>query len=290
MIENCITKETKFFEFNCESLIEFNTNDIDKFNSIAKKISEETGVPKDLIYQAPHFFYINRWHKINGEWYFYKNDGYDFHFVNELLGEIISEYFGLETVKYQVAKFQIGNKKEYGLISKNFCNKDYTYKRVWDYGFPQSDNLNILENIRDICQSNEEYLILLDDLKKFFIRDFYTSQLDRSGNNFLFKVMPSGIRLAPLYDYENAFESIQLQIYRNQIATINIANKETQNILKNDEKLQQLLYYIMKIDIVNLINEMENRHKILVPLDMKEYYQNHDSEIKSLILKNNLII
>lgn len=289
MIENCITKETKIFEIKCKSLIEFNTSDINKFNIISKKISEETGVPKELIYQAPHFFYINHWHKINGEWYFYKSDGYDFHFVNELLDEMISKYFDLETINYQVAKLQVGNKKEYGLISKNFCNKQYTYKRSWDYNLPTSENLDILQNIRDICKSNEEYLFLLNDLKKFFIRDFYTSQLDRSGNNFLFKVTPSGIRLAPLYDYENAFESIELQIYRNQIATINITDKQTKNILRNDSKLQELLYAITNIDINNLISEVEDKHKIIVPLDIKNYYQNHDLEIKKLILNNKLI-
>lgn len=290
MIEKCITDKTKLFEIKTNNLIQFNTTDVDKFNFIAKKISVETGVPQKLIYTAPHFFFINHWHKIDGEWYFYKSDGYDFHFVNELLGEIISEFFGLDTIHYKVAKLSVeGMKDEYGLVSKNFCDINYTYKRVWDYGFAPRRDLSILENIRSICQSEEEYLLLLEDLKKFFIRDFYASQLDRTGNNFLFKITPEGIRLAPLYDYENSFESIDQQIYRNQIAEINIANRETQSLLKNDIKFQELLHLIMQADMLSFINEVEDRHKVLVPSDNKEYYKKRDTEIKRLILENKLI-
>lgn len=290
MIEKCITNKTKFFEIKVDNLIQFNTSDVDRFNCIAKKISEETGVPKELIYTAPYFFFINHWHKIDGEWYFYKSDGYDVHFVNELLGEVISEFFGLDTVHYNVAKLSVqGMKDEYGLVSKNFCDAKYTYKRVWDYGLPPRNDLSVLENVRSICQSEEEYLLLLDDLKKFFIRDFYTSQLDRSGNNFLFKITPNGIRLAPLYDYENSFESIKPQIYRNQIAQIDIEDSEIQSLLKNDLKFQELLHLIMQADMLSFIDEVEDRHKILVSSDDKEYYKKSDEEIKQLILMNKLI-
>lgn len=290
MIAKCITDKTKLFEIKTNNLIQFNTTDVDKFNIIAKKISVETGVPQELIYTAPYFFFINHWHKIDGEWYFYKSDGYDFHFVNELLGEIISEFFGLDTIHYKVAKLSVeGMEDEYGLVSKNFCNIKYTYKRCWDFGFEPRRDLSILKNIKNICHSEEEYQLLLNDLKKFFIRDFYTSQLDRSGNNFLFKITPEGIRLAPLYDYENSFESIDQQIYRNQIAEINIANRETQILLKNDIKFQELLHLIMQADMLSFINEVEDRHKVLVPSDDKEYYKKRDTKIKKLILENKLI-
>lgn len=189
MIERYITDKTKIFEIKTDKLIKFNMTDTDKFNELAKKISKETGVPKDFIYTAPYFFFIDHWHKIDGKWYFYKSDGCDFHFINELLGEVISEFFGLDTIHYHVAKLSVKDmKEEYGLVSQNFCNINNTYKSVWDYGFTTRGDLNILENIRTICQSEKEYLLLLDDLKKFFIRDFYTSQIDRIGNNFLFKI------------------------------------------------------------------------------------------------------
>lgn len=290
MIEKCITDKTKIFEIKTNSLIEFNTTDVDKFNVIAKKISEETGVPQDLIYTAPYFFFINHWHKIDGEWFFYKSNGSNFHFINELLGEVITNFFGLDTIHYKIAKLNVeGNKGEYGLISKNFCEIGNTYKTVWDYGFAPRKDLCVLENIRNICQSEKEYLLLLEDLKKFFIRDFYVSQSDRTGNNFLFKITSDGIRLAPLYDYEYSFESIKPHIYRNQIAQVNITNSETQSLFRKDLKFQELLYLIMRADMQSFINEVEDKHKILVPSEYKELYKKHDTKIKRLVLENKLI-
>ena len=67
-------------------------------------------------------------------------------------------------------------------------------------------------------------MLLLRDLKKLFIRDFYVCQLDRNGYNFIFKETTNSIRLAPLYNYENSFESCTLEKYRNQIGEINLLN------------------------------------------------------------------
>ena len=125
MIERCFNDETKIFPIKVDGLIKFNKVDVDKFNLMAKNISKETEVPKELIYTAPYFFFIDKWFKIDNQWYFYKSDGCDFHFINELLGEIISEYFDLETVHYNIAQLCINSEtKGYGVVSKNFCNPE----------------------------------------------------------------------------------------------------------------------------------------------------------------------
>ncbi len=285
MIKKYITSKTRPFEIITDSLTQVNINNENIFNAAAKKISEETGVPQSIIMRA----YINNWYKIKGEWYYYKGDGYDVHFINELLGEVISEFFGLDTIHYNVAKLIVKDRKdEYGLVSKNFCDPNYIYKGVWDYGFPSRTDLSILENIRSICQSEEEYLLLLNDLKTFFMRDFYTSQLDRRWNNFLFKITPKGVRLAPLYDYEDSFEYMGSR-YTNQIAQIDIENSETQSLLRNDPKFQELIYLIMQANILAFIKEVEERHRILIPSEDKEYYKECETERKRLILENRLI-
>lgn len=290
MIERCFKNETKIFQIKVDGLIKFNEVDVDKFNLIAKNISKETGVPKELIYTAPYFFFIDRWHKIDNQWYFYKSDGYDFHFINELLGEIISEYFGLETVHYKIAQLCVNGKNQgYGVVSKNFCNPESTYKSAWDYGFNPTSDLSILQKIRDICSTEKEYLILLNDMKKFFIRDFYVSQLDRTGNNFLFKIDTNGIRLAPLYDYENSFEAIDKYKYRNQIGELDITNPDTRKILLTDDKFQELLNLLMGTNMSTFIELVEDRHKILVPNHIKDYYFKDDSLIKRLVLKHRII-
>lgn len=290
MIDKCIKEDTPIVEIEVDNLIEFNLVDTQKFNSIAESISLETGVPKELIYTAPSFFFINHWHKINDEWYFYKSDGCDIHFINELLGEVISEYFSLDTIHYHVAKLIKPDKSiEYGLVSKNFCDKDLVYKRSWDYNLMPKRNLDVLKDLRNICKSRKEYIVLLDDMKKFFIRDFHVSQKDRTGNNFLFKETKEGIRLAPLYDYEKSFDTLDLGIYRNQIGEINIYNSDIKQLLKKDKKFQELLHLLMDANIRNFIDTVEERHSILVLEDDKEYYEKYERELKKKIRENKLI-
>ena len=290
MIEKCITKETKPLIINVDNLIEYNKNNFDEFEVIAKRISDETGVPKNYVFHAPYYFFIDRWHKINGEWYFFKSDESDYHFIAELLGEIISEYFNLDTVHYQIGKLCIKDKYErYGVISKNFCDKNYVYKTAFNYKFEAKRDLSILEDIRKICPSNESYLLLLSDLKKFFIRDFYVSQGDRTGNNFMFKVGNDSIRLAPLYDYECSFGSYESFRYRNQIAEINLSCEETKNILLSDDEFQKLLNMIMEADMNRFTEEVEDRHHIIIDDRMKKFFNRHDNEMKCLLKERKII-
>jgi len=290
MIENCITNKTSFFEIHAEQLIKFNTEDVTKFDEIAKSIHEKTGVPQELIYTAPYFFFIDNWHEINGKWYFFKSDGYDFHFINELLGEVISEYFDLETVHYMVAKLCIKDKPEkLGLASENFCDPDSTYKRCWDFNLDPQNNFSVLGQLRPLCADHSNYLALLKDMKKFFIRDFYASQLDRTGNNFLFKITNGVIRLAPLYDYENSFEATSPEIYRNQIVSFDITNKNTQRLLKNDLKFQELLNKLIDANILEFLAKIEDKHQIIVPYRIKKYYFYYECQIKKLVLENRIL-
>lgn len=291
MIKNCITENTKIFTIEVDSLPELSEDKYDYYDKLSQDMSAEMGVPKELLFVAPHFFLINRWHKIDGKWYFYKSDGYDFHFVNELLGEVISEYFGLDTVHYQVAKRIVEGKEEYGLVSENFCSTDYLYTRTLDYNL-EGGNIHSLDKLIEICKSSEEFKLLLSDMKKFVIRDFYTSQLDRSGNNFLFKEKKDrseGKRLAPLYDYENSFESISPEIYRNQILRVNMKDPELPKFFKKDSEYQESLSRIRDVNIDKLIKAVEERHNILIPSDMKEYYRKSDKEKKDIIKTNRLV-
>ncbi len=291
MIKNCITENTKILTIEVDSLPELSEDKYDYYDKLSQEMSIEMGVPKELLFVAPHFFFINHWHKIDGKWYFYKSDGYDFHFVNELLGEVISEYFGLDTIHYQVAKRIVGGKEEYGLVSENFCSTDYLYTRTWDYNL-ECGNIHRLDELIEICKSPEEFKLLLSDMKKFVIRDFYTSQLDRSGNNFLFKEKKDkseGKRLAPLYDYENSFESISPEIYSNQILRVNMKDTELPKLFKKDPEYQENLSRIRDANMDELMKIVEERHNILIPSDMKEYYRESDKEKKDIIRANRLV-
>jgi len=292
MIENCITKNTQVFTIEVGSLPILSEDKYDYYDKLAQEMSDEMGIPKELLFVAPRFFFINRWHKIKDKWYFYKSDGYDFHFVNELLGEVISEYFGLDTVHYKVALLNVAGKRpEYGLVSENFCSPDYIYTRTWDYNLGVMDIFE-LDRLIDICNTHEEFKMLLSDMKKFIIRDFYASQMDRSGNNFLFREKKDGSegkRLAPLYDYENSFEASNPEVYRNQILYLDMLDPILPKYFKRDSEYQEILCKIREANIDKLIKTVEERHNILIPNHIKEYYRKKDKEKKDIIKTNKLI-
>lgn len=292
MIKKCLTENTPLFQIETDALLSLSEDKYAYYEELAQKMSMEMGVPKELLFEPPYFFFIDHWHKIDGKWYFYKSDGDEFHFINELLGEAISEYFELDTIHYKVASLKVANKDiEYGLASENFCSPENIYTRTWDYNLG-SGSIFELRKLLNICNSPEELKLLLSDMKKLIIRDFYTSQLDRSGNNFLFKQRKDGTegkRLASLYDYENSFESIYPEIYRNQIICLDMKDPHLPKFFTSDDEYQAILSKIRDININEIMKTIEDKHNILIPSDMKEYYQEKDKEKKEIIKSNKLV-
>ncbi len=293
MIKNCITDDTKMMTIEVDSLPELKKENYNYYDKVAEEMSAEMGVPKDLLINGERFFFINHWHKIDGKWYFFKSDDFDFHFINELLGEVISEYFGLETVHYQVGKLIVGNKEpRIGVVSENFCSTDYKYTRIFDYPNLCAGDIQYLESLRDICASDEEFKLLFYDFKKFMIRDFYTSQSDRTGNNFLFREKKDGSegkRLAELYDYENGFELYPRNFIYNALIYQNMEKPYLPKYFKKDAEYQEILSKIRDADMNAFIAQVEEKHGILIPKDIRETYIDCDKKKKEIIKNNRLV-
>lgn len=241
----------------------------------AKIISENTSIPIELIY-SKYRDYTNNWYEIDGKWYFYKGPLSTFHLNNELIGEEISKYFGLESVHYDIA-IKDGMK---GVISENFYRPNYKYKKPSDYNLT-SKKLDILKDIKKICKTKEEYKKIKKELKRLFIRDLYTSQKDRSNNNLLFKEKNT-ISLAPLFDYEYSFLKRDIGIYFGVLGSL-IIDKETKIKLQKDKEFQKYICLIKKLDILSIINKIENKNKIIISEEEKAYYSDYDKKIKKLI-------
>lgn len=292
MVEDYLTDKTDVLTINEETLIDYDEEKEEEYELIAQKISKETGVPKKDIYDKElQIFRISNWHKINRKYYYYKNSG--IFFLNELLGEIISEYFDLDTVHYKIAKLSSpGKKAEYGIVSKNVCDKKFTYEHLdldkCGQGYYRR-NLKILNNIRVLCRSDEEYMMLLEDFKKMIIRSFYSDELDIKCKNFYLKISSDSTKLI-LYDYECSYMGL-FGVYEleTDFGMFDVQNSITQDLLKNDLKFQELLHKLMNADINNFMNIVEERHKIVIPSEKKEYLKKYECNRKSLILKNKLI-
>jgi len=298
-IEDCCTHETEIFEIECEKLIRYQEDKEEQLDLLAQYISQETNVPKSSIFTGEFNCRIENWHKVDGEYYYFKPMNNTFIFFNELLGEVISQYFDLDTVHYKIARLKVkGEKDQYGIASKNFCNPQYTYKTLIDY-ISETDGLHIFEKdlsiidkIKVICKSEGEFRLLQDDLKKMFIRHFYNAQSDGGNgqNIFLMNQPDDGIRLAPLLDYEMAYIGYA-DLHRCfwDIGELNITNPDTINLFRNDVRFQELLYQLMDANINKFISEIEDSFKIKVPTEDKDHYIKYEARIKELILENNVI-
>lgn len=293
MIKNCITDSTEIMTIEVDSLPEITEENYAYYDQLANEMSKEMGVPKDLLINGLTFHFIERWHKIDDKWYFFKTDGFDVHFINELLGEVISEYFELETAHYKVAKLKVGDKSpEIGVVSENFCSPDYQYTRIFDYPDLWSGDIYYLETLRDLCSSDEEFQKLFYDFKKFMIRDFYTSQGDRNGNNFLFMEpidKSEGKRLAPLYDYQNAYEVYPRNLLHNALIIQNMEKEDLRKYFKRDPEYQTILSKIRDVDMNSLLTEVQERHNIIIPEDIRRIYLECDKRKKEIVKNNRLV-
>lgn len=294
MISDCFTDKTIIIDIKKNNIPIYSEEFDKKFHLIARNISQETGVPENCIYNGKEYgFRIPNWHKIDEIWHYYKNTG-EHEFFSELLGEIISEYFGLDTVHYRIAKLCVnGQKDKYGLVSRNFCDKRFKYIRLdmQKCGLNCfNQTLQILYKIKNLCRTEEEYFLLQNDLKTMIIRDFYTTERDRNTYNFFLIITPEGPRLAPLYDYGysyvdcNSAHRIITDFYE-----LNIDDATIQKLLRDDSKFQELLNTMMNANVCSFIHEVEQRHKILVPQQQKEHYKRYEQKVKSLVLENKLI-
>ncbi len=296
MLKNCITERTDIMLIETESLPVLTEENYDYYEELAKSMSVEMGIPKELLISGIHFFFIDCWHKIDDKWFFFKEEEDELHFFNELLGEVISEYFGLDTVHYKVGKLIVGSSEpKIGVVSENFCSSDYKYTRIFDYpnfyrGY--ANDIQHLEKLRDLCASDEEFKLLFADFKKFMIRDFYTSQGDRTGSNFLFKEKNDGSegkRLATLYDYENGFEVCPSDCLYNALIYQEMKERKLRRYFKRDAEYQESLEKLRDANMNAFLTEVEERHSILIPQDVKKFYIEADKRKKEIVKKNRLV-
>jgi len=268
---------------------------------LEKMSSEEVLRISPLIGKSKSYDFV----KMNNEIYHLKHKLIHF-LLNELIGEIISEYFELQTKKSLIIMNEdnfnnstsIFPVPQFSLLAKSFFETDLEYCRFNEfstyYGADGSlKNLNgigrffnvITGTDEKIC--NEDLIKLIYDLKKMIIRDFLTKQSDRSIANFIFGYKGNHIKLMPLYDYEHSFKSTIL-LYRN-VFEINLNSTHTVNILKHDKCFQELLYKLMNFNFDFVLTKLEEDYSII--LNREEYgnYVDVIQEQQRFIRERNLL-
>lgn len=242
-------------------------------------LTHETNVPTRMV----NAYYYN-WYKIGDDWYFFKEISMDW-IIHELLGEIISKYFNIDTVHYKLVKYN----NEYGVLSKNFCDSNYKYKTLVDYGLPRvSKKLEIFDSIKKICKDNIEYKNLIDTIKRIIIRDYYVSEYDRCYHNFMFKEGKT-ITLSPLYDYERSFMFEPTEEIKGYLANFSLNDEKIRYILQNDDLFQELFIKIMDANMGIFLMNLEYENNFNFTDNELAHYIQFDRRIKKIVRKSNII-
>lgn len=253
----------------------------------ARDISWDTGVPKSFIWMSEVYNHVKNWYFVENDWYYYKCPSDSLYFLNEMLGEVLAEYFRLRTTHYQLAKlyYDNGSKVELGIASKNFCVPGHDYRLIPKE--MKKKDLHIEDSVMNLCSNGGEYQELLTSMKKNFIFSFYMGQSDQTRFNFLLEKADNKVMLAPLFDYEYALECFL--VFSNGIGVLDIRNIDTKIMMQKDDVYQESLERLMQLNMKKTLQKLEDYHQIKFYSDDKECWINRDKKMKQLIKINHLI-
>lgn len=216
----------------------------------------------------------------------------NYSFLKELLGEKISKYFELPTVKYQLAdaiwKEENIQYYSYGLFSKYARKKDCQYNNLYRIKELRCHSLDLfILNTIDELYPNQP---IQKQFRLLIIREFLTQECDRSPSEILFENCDGKISLGPLTDYEMEWVEIPKKEYCLEgYFLLDLDEPKIINQVKQDEYLKEALEKLMNINVLNLLREIEEEHKIkLIDYD-KEYFTSQERQIKEYVKSKKII-
>lgn len=248
------TEETKFLEL---------TNRIMCTKENAERIN--------IDYKTFQYTKYKNWYIARGEAYYGKvlND-------REILNYLLCEKIANTIYKLQTAHFipaKIGYKT--GLTSQNFRKPGINYFYASQSYFPFHNPTQTLQFLKQFFSiaNDDGYKNLIDNLLKLLSFHIYTGLRDLINCNLLFQEEIDGFSLAPLYDFDFAFENgiIEKYDYKSSICTFTLPSEDLTRLLENYPDFRKYLLLILDIDMENFLEEI----KIENAFNVSELFQNY---------------
>lgn len=214
--------------------------------------------------------------------------------LNEIVGELVSEHFKLDTVKSKLYKMEQNN---YCILTKLFTNKDNKYGDIFEI-FPdfyaEYNNLEILKYLfriknsegKEVYISKKNSSIIALKLKKMIIRDLITNTTDRQSYNFMFKVTKNKVDLMPLFDYEFSFKDGSTN---GNVISFDIFEPYMIDYFREDEVFQKVLHSAMDLNMKKIIKKLQQEYPIKLSMDEKWDYQDIVKDNQKMIHKLRLL-
>lgn len=216
----------------------------------------------------------------NGEQYYLKRRKYLAIILNELLGEYLSLYMGLETIEYDLA---YDGDNIVGLFSKNFRKKgiDYVY-----YHYLTEDEKKFIDRVLFLRAKTDWAKEYKQQYTDYLLRNFYANQGDKVFNVLCYR--DSGlIYLSTLFDYELSFiNSEDSYIVDPFIIRDDFDYKLIRKMRKKDECLDESIEKILKFNMEDTLERIKSDFGIRIPDVVMEHYISYDEERKRLMKEN----
>lgn len=237
--------------------------------------------------------------------YYFKSVKNMFLTLNDLLGVKITEYFGLPSVHYEVAKGNYNGQEVFGLLSKYERKEGYYYQNLEDIVYGENSKLNSIHNpsnlsILEILDEVYKGQPLSEQLKTLIVRDFVTNETDRKMGEIHIHEINGITSIDKIYDYEVEWnllgedtgetsikeEDIGLEYKICGLLNLTEADYE---YLRKDPVMQKALVKFMDLEISALLNMVETETPMLITSGDYEFYSQYAKMVKSKLKKYKII-
>ena len=210
---------------------------------------------------------LKNWANIDGKFYYIK----EVVNYNEIIGELIAKSLKLDTAHYEIGKYKRKNK----YMTENFKEEGKEYLKIYQ------TELNNRKDILDIVNND-----LRNDLLKMYALDIFMMQTDRCNVNLMFVKENDKLRLAPLYDYSNAYFNLSTGYlgYRNCIRNVYMIKESIDKFMNEYPHIEDYMNIILNTDYLKLLKEELLKYELELS-KKQESYTECKFEEGSMLLK-----
>ncbi len=224
------------------------------------------------------------WLKLDGQVYAFKRRLDERLIINELLGEKVSEYFGIDTVHHELATCFLNGKRTFGLISPMARKENASYTFFWKE-LANKTEICANSNITEILSKTDEVFKgepICEEIRSLIVRDFFTNEFDRVTSEILIEKGDS-IHLGYLCDYEVEFD-LPFEAYTwDENCVLSLNSELLIPFIQCDSELMKKFHLALKCNLLHLLEELEEEKKLRISKEKKEEIKKFSRSIKKHI-------
>lgn len=234
--------------------------------------SSKTNIDLDTFDAYPNWY-------IQGKYFYYFKSRGNIEVLNHFLCEKIAQRFGLSS-----AHFVPASTSEFlGIASQNFreSGKSYCYPSSWDFWL-----MGDLFSQIQLGFFGDQPKEMINDLLRVIAFQIYTEWDDLHVENLMFQKESNGYRVAPLFDFDYAFQAkddVSTYVYRSFISQFLIPSKELESLFIQYPFFQNCLATILEIDIEQILKDIAGFWSLDINDLYLDHYKKQDELKKKLI-------